>query len=183
MKIRHALISALVVVLWTPLLAEAAKLTLRTRGAYSDGNADSPFTSVIVTAACEANEVTTGGGCHCYGQDTNLNRVNLGYQMACSPVGDGKSFSGFCATVPGGYDLEKAGPGITVRVHCLGPLRANTAGSMSKANPKEDDLIEMPYDQINQSDLSLPALQAQQILERQAKIYAEKMMQHQEPSQ
>lgn len=182
MKIHYALISLLIIVFLAPDFSEAAKLTLRTRGVYSNGNSESPITSVPVTAACEANEVTTGGGCDCFGLDTNFDRVNVGFQVSCSPAGDGKSFIGLCAATDPSYDQRKAGPGITVRVHCLGPLRANTAGAMATADSEKSDLI-LPYDQINQTDLSVEALEKIRMLERQAEVYSEKMMRHQKASQ
>jgi len=39
------------------------------------------------------------------------------------------------------------------------------------------DLVETPADQVNESDLSLKALQMKRVLERQAQMLSEKMMQ------
>ncbi|HRF44138.1 MAG TPA: hypothetical protein PLD30_07830 [Candidatus Competibacteraceae bacterium] len=176
MKICPVITSLLSIVLLAPALSDAAKPQVRTHGVYSDFNTESSIASRSVVASCESNEAATGGGCNCFGLNTNFDNTNIGYQISCAPTGDGKSFIGFCAAVPGSYDTKLKGPGITVYVHCL--VRGTAVKSATETDLTETtDLVETPADQVNESGLSLKALQMKRVLERQAQILSEKMMQ------
>lgn len=175
MKINYLINCLLLIALLAPAFSDAAKPRVRTHGVYSDFNSESSIVSRAVIASCESNEAATGGGCNCFGLNTNFDSTNIGYQISCAPTGDGKSFSGLCAAVPGSYDTSLKGPGITVYVHCL--VRGIAVKSATATDPAEAaDLVETPADQVNESDLSLKALQMKQILERQAQTLSDKML-------
>ncbi|HRY17208.1 MAG TPA: hypothetical protein P5149_02285 [Candidatus Competibacteraceae bacterium] len=174
MKIYPVITSLLSIVLLVPALSDAARPQVRTHGVYSDFNTESSIASRSVVASCESNEAATGGGCNCFGLNTNFDNTNIGYQISCAPTGDGKSFIGFCAAVPGSYDAKLKGPGLTVYVHCL--VRGTAVKSVTDLT-ETADLVETPADQVNESDLSLKALQMKRVLERQAQMLSEKMMQ------
>ncbi|MCB1779963.1 MAG: hypothetical protein KDJ34_07685, partial [Candidatus Competibacteraceae bacterium] len=59
-------------------------------------------------------------------------------------------------------------------VHCL--VRGTAVKSVTDLT-ETADLVETPADQVNESDLSLKALQMKRVLERQAQMLSEKMMQ------
>lgn len=174
MKFHLTLMSMLVVGLLAPTFSEAAKI--RTTGAYSDYNPQYSTVSKVVTASCGGNEAVTGGGCVCSGPHTNSATTNNGILNACFPTGDGRSYAGFCYYDPSTYSAQKYGPGITVIIQCLvnGKLALDHAAETEPAAAA--DVIQVPAEEISDSDLSPQALEMKQRLENQAQEFSKKMM-------
>jgi len=115
----------------------AGGITTVIRSSYSDSNPSTPWFSDLVTASClPLVEELTGGGCQCFGEDTNTFTTNAGTVWACIPAGN--SYIGECYAGFSDADLGDSGPGITVYVLCA-PSAFGAAGFSAEQETSRRD--------------------------------------------